>query len=237
MTHGGIRAPLIPNPQSPIPVPVPALTAIVDADAAAKASWPVLDLATAFLNGGARFLQLRAKRAGSAWFLDVASAVVDRAREAGARVIVNDRADLARLAGADGVHVGQDDLAPAAVRRVLAGWGDAAIVGLSTHTIEQIEAALDQPVGYLAIGPVFVTSSKVTGYEAVGLERVRLAAARASTRGLRAIAIGGITLETAPEVLAAGAASVAVISDLLSTGDPEGRIRAYVTRLAGLSNV
>jgi thiamine-phosphate pyrophosphorylase len=171
---------------------------------------------------------VRAKRASGAAFLELAAAVVSLAHAAGATVIVNDRADIARLAGADGVHVGQDDLAPVLVRRVL---GDEAIVGRSTHTPAQIVDACAEPVSYVAVGPVFATSSKVTGYDAVGLERVRGAADDVRAHDLPLVAIGGITLDTAAAVIAAGAASVAVIGDLLSTGDPAGRVAQYVLRL------
>jgi thiamine-phosphate pyrophosphorylase len=207
-------------------ISLPRLNAIVDADAAAAHGWTPLDLALALWDGGARFFQLRAKQASSRDLL----ALVDRvlaalaARGAGPEtiVIVNDRADIARLAGASGVHVGQEDLRPADARRVL----ERGIVGLSTHTPEQIDASASEPVDYIAIGPVFGTATKQTGYEAVGLDRVRLAA-----RGPHpVVAIGGITLENAASVIAAGAASVAVISDLL-VGDPERRARAYVDAL------
>jgi thiamine-phosphate pyrophosphorylase len=124
------------------------------------------------------------------------------------------------------VHVGQEDLAPAAARALV---GDAAIVGLSTHTPDQVEAALKEPITYVAIGPVFGTSTKHTGYSAVGLEMVQ-AAARLS-RGLPVVAIGGITLETAPSVLDAGASCVAVIGDLVAGGDPRGRVAAYIRSL------
>src|SRR4029077_33876 len=147
--------------------------AILDADAAAHAGWPILDLAAAYLRGGATFLQLRAKKLSADASLAPAAAVVQLAHRHQARVVVNDRADIARLAGADGVHVGQDDLAPAAVRAIV---GDAAIIGLSTHTLEQLDAPIDEPVDYLAIGPVFGTTTKATSYEAVGLDRVRAAA-------------------------------------------------------------
>ncbi len=189
----------------------------------------MVDLAAACLNGGARFLQLRAKTLSGAEFLDVAFALVALAHEAGATVIVNDRADIAALAGADGVHVGQDDLPPRYVRRVA---GDGVMVGLSTHTLEQVDLALDDPISYLAIGPVFVTSTKATGYEPIGLDCVAGAARRAGARGLPLVAIGGITLERASAVIEAGAASVAVISDLLAGNDPEARIRAYSERLS-----
>ena len=98
----------IPNPDSRIP----SLNAIVDVEAAAHAGWTPIDLARAFLDGGARFLQLRAKQVAGAAFLDTASAIVELARASGAIIIVNDRADIARMAGAAGVHVGQEDLAP-----------------------------------------------------------------------------------------------------------------------------
>jgi thiamine-phosphate pyrophosphorylase len=214
----------IPNPQSPIPV----LNAIIDVDMAARAGWPPVDLAKAFLNGGARFLQLRAKTIGGAALLDTAAAIVELTRASGATLIVNDRADIARLAGADGVHVGQDDLAPSAVRALV---GASATVGLSTHTIEQIERAVAEPITYVATGPVFGTTTKDTGYNRIGLEMVRAAAARASARGLPLVAIGGITLQTARSVIDAGAASVAVIGDLLATADPERRTREFLVAL------
>ena len=217
----------IPNPKSRVPSPAP-LTVIIDVEAARRSGWPPLDLAGAFLAGGARFLQLRAKSLPGGEFLALASAVVELAHAQQALLIVNDRADIARLAGADGVHVGQEDLAPRAVRALV---GEAAIVGLSTHTVEQLDAAIDEPVDYLAIGPVFGTTTKATGYEAVGLERVRAAAARAAQRGLPLVAIGGITLETAGAVIEAGATSVAVIGDLISTGNPDARVRAYLSAL------
>ena len=113
--------------------------------------------------------------------------------------------------------------------------GEAAMVGLSTHTLDQIRAGLTQPVDYIAVGPVIGTSTKETGYAAVGLERVERAATmtRAAARdvasaALPVVAIGGITLARVRSVMDAGAAAVAVISDLLTTGDPESRVRAYL---------
>jgi thiamine-phosphate pyrophosphorylase len=209
----------------------PPLYAILDADAAAAAGWTLLDLAGACLSGGARLFQIRAKNAASGWLLDTAAAIVERARHADAVVIVNDRADVARLAAADGVHVGQDDLSPAGARRIL---GDTAVVGLSTHTPDQVDAALAQPISYLAVGPVFGTSTKATGYSAVGLSLVREAAARARLAGVPVVAIGGITLNTAAGVLDAGAAAVAVIGDLIGAGDPEAQVREYVRRLGSI---
>ena len=165
------------------------------------------------------------------WWLDEAAAVVALAREYGAQVIVNDRADIAVLAGADGVHVGQDDLSPALVRRVV---GDTALVGLSTHTRAQATHAAATGASYLAVGPVFSTQTKDTGYGAVGLPLVAEAAEAAATVGRPLVAIGGITLDRAPEVLRAGAAAVAVISDLWVGGDPKSRVRAYLRTLERL---
>jgi thiamine-phosphate pyrophosphorylase len=140
---------------------------------------------------------------------------------------VNDRVDLAVMARAAGVHLGQDDLAPAAARDLL---GESAIVGYSTHDLAQVEAALAQPISYVAVGPVFGTATKDTGYTPVGVEFVKTAARLA--RGLPVVAIGGITIETAPAVLEAGASSVAVISDLLRGPDPAARVRGFLEALA-----
>jgi thiamine-phosphate pyrophosphorylase len=207
---------------------LPRIYAIVDADASTRAGWTPIDLTRACLDGGARLLQLRAKSWSSARFLDEAAAIVALARSGGATVIVNDRADIARLAGAAGVHVGQDDLSPRAVRPIV---GSRTMIGLSTHTVMQLAAAEDEPIDYLAIGPVFGTLTKATGYQPVGLAMVGEAAARAAARGVSLVAIGGITLDTAPCVIEAGAASVAVIGDLLSTGDPQRRVREYLRAL------
>ncbi len=206
---------------------LPRLNAIVDVEFAERAGWRPIDLANAYLAGGARFLQLRAKNLPGDRFLELARAIAVAAHERDALFVVNDRADLARLSGADGVHIGQEDLPPAAVRRIV---GDTAIVGRSTHTLEQLAAALAEPVSYVAVGPVFGTTTKATGYDAVGLARVRAAAAAAAGR-VPLVAIGGITLDTAPSVIDAGAASVAVIGDLLSTGDPAARVQEYCRRL------
>jgi thiamine-phosphate pyrophosphorylase len=202
------------------------LHAIVDAEVAAAAGWTPGDLARALLDGGARIVQVRGKRLGSGPLLDLCDTVVRLAAPYGARVIVNDRPDLARLSGAAGVHVGQDDLPPAEARAIL---GPDAIVGCSTHTVTQIETARTEPVSYVAIGPVFGTRTKDTGYQAVGLDLVAAAARLAAGRPV--VAIGGITLDTAASVIAAGASAVAVISDLLA-GDPAARVRAYLDRLS-----
>ena len=132
--------------------------------------------------------------------------------------IIDDRADIARLLGA-GVHLGQEDLPPRLARRIV---GPEAVIGFSTHNAEQLEAAAEEPVDYLALGPIFETSSKERPDPVVGLERLR-AWRRLTERPL--VAIGGITRANAPAVLAAGADSVAVIGDLLADPCSPERLR------------
>jgi thiamine-phosphate pyrophosphorylase len=184
------------------------------------------------MDGGARCVQIRAKDLPSNRFLELCDMIAGEADPYGALVIVNDRPDLALMSNAAGVHVGQDDLPPAQVRSLL---GPTAVVGLSTHTNEQIESASGEPVSYIAIGPVFGTRTKDTGYDAVGLARVTEATRR--SRDLPVVAIGGITLDTAASVWAAGASGVAVISDLLEGGDPAARVRAYLQTAASVTRL
>ncbi len=201
----------------------PRLYAIVDAGSASRAGRTPVDLSRAYLDGGARLLQLRAPGVDTGTLVEWTREIVDLAAPRGAQVVVNDRCDVALMSGADGVHVGQDDLPAGVARKLL---GPAAVLGLSTHDASQVEAARRQPVSYLAVGPVYDTRTKQAGYAAVGLAAVRQAARAAGDRPV--VAIGGITLETAPAVVAAGAASVAVISDLLAGDDPARRVRAYL---------
>jgi thiamine-phosphate pyrophosphorylase len=207
-------------------VPLPRLHAIVDVETSQRAGWAPRDLAQAFLDGGARVIQIRAKRLPSGSFLELCEAVVAAATPYDARAIVNDRVDLARLSRAAGVHVGQDDLPVAAARVQL---GPDAIVGTSTHTLAQIDLAIREAVTYVAVGPVFGTTTKDTGYNAIGLEMVSAAAKRVT--GIPVVAIGGITLDSARAVLDAGASSVAVISDLLTGGNPARRVAQFLDRL------
>jgi thiamine-phosphate pyrophosphorylase len=178
----------------------------------------------AFLDGGARLVQHRDKTPASAARLALADTVVARAHATEATLIVNDRPDIAAMSGADGVHLGQEDLSVAGARLVV---GASAIVGISTHDIAQIVAAADTDATYIAVGPIYGTSTKDTGYTARGLDLVRAAA----RTGKPVVAIGGITLERAPEVIVAGAASVAVISDLLRD-HPTAMVKRYRECLA-----
>jgi len=185
-----------------------------------------MDVAASFLEGGVTLLQVRAKNDSPAGLLDLVARVVAMAGNR-AQVVVNDRPEIAMLASAAGVHVGQDDVSVAAARALV---GKRAIVGLSTHSLQQAEHGLTQPLSYIAVGPVFDTATKSTGYPAVGLALVQSVAALARERAVPVVAIGGITLERAQAVIDAGATSVCVISDLLR-GDPLVRARQYVSAL------
>jgi len=162
---------------------------------------------------GARLIQLRVKGLSDRRWLAMAGAALAAARASGAYLVVNDRADIARIAGADGLHVGQDDLAGTDARAVV---GPGVLLGVSTHNLDQLAAAATAAVDYLAIGPVFPTRTKDSPDPVVGLEMVRRARA-ATTRPL--VAIGGITRANARSVVEAGADGVAVISDLLDAPD------------------
>ena len=201
------------------------LYSIVDQQTAECFGWSVPDLARSYLSGGARLLQLRASSATSSEFLGWCDQVVKMARSYDARVVVNNRADLALLGGADGVHVGQTDLAVGSVREMLPA---SSIVGLSTHTIEEVAAAESDEVSYIAEGPIYNTRAKNGKYSAVGLELVKHAS---MVQCRPVVAIGGITLDSAADVLAAGASAVAVVSDLQVDKDPERRVSDYVELL------
>lgn len=182
----------------------------------------------AFLAGGARLIQIRDKAASGRDLYDITVAALDIARPFGAQIVVNDRVDVARAADADGVHVGQDDLPALAARAIL---GPGKIVGLSTHNRAQLVEALGLELDYIAIGPVFGTKTKENPDPVVGLDGVRMARQMVGETAL--VAIGGITLETAPAVLAAGATSVAVVGDLAVAGDLSSRVAAYLATLGG----
>ena len=202
------------------------LYAIVDVDVCLAAGRSPSDVAAAFLRAGVSHVQIRAKRLASGAFLGLVTGLVPQARAAGATLLVNDRVDVARAAGV-GVHLGQEDLPVAGARRVL---GPAAVIGRSTHTADELAAALAEPVTYVAYGPVFTTRTKANPDPVVGLEGLRAAAATARAAGMPLVAIGGITLPTARAVTEAGATAVAVISDLVVHGeDPEARARRFLS--------
>ena len=163
-----------------------------------------------FSEGGARVVQLREKHLSSGQFHDQAAAAVHAARARGMTIIINDRVDVALAVAADGVHLGQDDLPPDAARRLL---GDRAIIGFSTHNLEQALEASCMPINYIAFGPIFGTSSKENPDPTVGL--AGLATVRQAIPKIPIVAIGGINHQNAAEVIKAGADAVAVISALL----------------------
>lgn len=165
--------------------------------------------------GGAELIQLREKKASAREFYEAAADAVDLARKHDVMIIINDRVDIAMMLGADGVHLGQEDLSPVHARRLL---GRDAIIGYSTHTIAQATAAVDLPIDYLAFGPIFPTSTKENPDPVVGL--ALLSEAKKIAGCLPLVAIGGIGENSLRSVLDAGADSAAMIGGVLS--DPDG---------------
>lgn len=182
-------------------------------------------IAIELADAGAGLLQYRNKAASSGELLRVSRELTPELRARDVRFIVNDRADVAALAEADGVHLGQDDLSVDAARKVV---GADRLVGISTHNLWQSQEALKTSADYIAVGPIFETSSKANPDPPVGAELVRQVR-RLTDKPI--VAIGGITLERAPEVIAAGADSVAVIGDILRAKSPAERARQYLELL------
>ena len=172
---------------------------------------------------GATLVQLREKILAPLDFYREAAAALRIARDRGAKIIVNDRVDIALALKADGVHLGQDDLPPEAARRIL---GPDAIIGFSTHNLEQARLAARMPVDYVAIGPIFATSTKRGSDSPVGLQGLRLV--RQAVGKVPLVAIGGITAENGQDVLSAGADAIAVIRDLWIS---DGQAKAQTKRL------
>jgi len=200
------------------------LYAILDVGRIRLTSRDPLAVLADWLGAGVGLVQLRAKNVSDATFLDLAGQVTAMCHAVQVPAIINDRADIAAMASADGVHVGQEDLPAVKVRALI---GDEKVLGLSTHSDAQMKEACLGPVDYVAIGPVFATGSKLSSNPAVGIDGVERAAILARAAGRPMVAIGGITLTMAPAVIAAGADAVAVISDLL-TDDPARRAREYL---------
>jgi len=158
---------------------------------------------------GARLVQLREKLLSPAEFYSEAAAALRVARDLGVKLIVNDRVDIALALKADGVHLGQDDLPPEAARRIL---GETAIIGVSTHNAEQARLAMNMPVDYVAVGPIFATSTKENAESPLGLLELRRI--RQAIGEMPLVAIGGITSDNSQAVIDAGADAVALISDI-----------------------
>ncbi len=169
--------------------------------------------------GGAELVQIREKTLPDR---ELAEAVRECVAIAGIRILVNDRPDVALVAGAAGVHLGDRDLPAEEARDLM---GPAALIGVSTHSVEEAVAACDLPVDYVALGPIFATSNAAVQREPIGPDAVGRASRRMK---LPLVAIGGITLERAPGLIAAGAASVAVVSDVMAAPVISERVRAYL---------
>jgi len=184
------------------------------------------DCALSLAEAGVRLLQYRNKSAPARQYLDSSRKLAETLRPQGVSFFVNDRPDLAYLAGATGVHVGQDDLNVEQARQVI---GSGKLVGVSTHNLEQFQRAAANSADYIAVGPIFGTSSKANPDPVVGLDFLRKVRALSDKP---IVAIGGISLERTASVIEAGADSVAVISGILSTADPAQRARQYIETLA-----
>ena len=197
-------------------------------DTGVQPSQPWLTVLDALLDAGVRVVQYRHKEFFDRRHYDECALLARRAAERGACFFVNDRADIAVLSGARGVHLGQDDLPPEKARAVA---GDNFYIGYSTHNLEQAVRALREPIDYLAIGPVFPTATKNNPDPVIGLEMVRQLRAMMAdspTRRIPLVAIGGITLENARAVMEAGADAVAVIRDLFDAPDAGARAREFL---------
>lgn len=194
---------------------IPRLYAIADA-----AFGNPVELARQLFDGGARLVQIRNKQASASELRSQVEEILQFV-PSGVRVIVNDRLDVALLTQAHGVHLGQDDLPAEHARRIL---GETAIIGLSTHDMAQALIADRLPVDYIAVGPIYATTSKDNPSPVLGVERFQeiCAAVRKPV-----VAIGGMTLESAPEVYRAGASSVAVIRDILKAENICDRVRKW----------
>lgn len=197
----------------------PALYAILDPNVS---STPLPKLAETLAAAGVTLMQLRDKRSAPAGIHAQARELAAFLAPRGVRFILNDRPDIASLCGADGVHVGQEDLLVEDARKICNSpqW-----VGVSTHNLQQLRAADRTSADYIAVGPIFPTGTKENPDPVVGIEFLR--AAREMTRK-PLVAIGGITLESSAEVFRAGADSVAIIRDLLAAPDPGARAREYL---------
>ena len=175
-----------------------------------------------FLQGGARLVQVREKSMTDDRLLESLRPIVRECHRFRARLVVNDRAGVALAAGADGVHLGQDDIDPHEARSLL---GTDALIGLSTHNLRQFEhACRNSALDYVSLGPVFSTTSKQHPDPVLGLESFRKLAGRSQ---LPVVAIGGIRLIRARDVWSAGAAALAVISDVCASAGPSNQVRHY----------
>ena len=182
--------------------------------------------AEAVLKAGVKLVQIREKETEGEEFLKQAQSLQRRCSQHGAVLICNDRPDIMLLAGATGAHVGQTDLPPVAVRKLI---GELGIIGRSTHSLAQVDQALQEDVDYIAIGSMYETSTKKS-LTLTGLELARQVAAR--NLPLPVFAIGGISLERLPDIKACGISRVAISSAIISADDPEYEARKFIEIMA-----
>ena len=200
----------------------PSLYVVLDRTAAGRRD--LEEILDATIAGGCRMIQLREKEWPSGRLLPLAERLRERCRRAGATFIVNDRVDLAVAVGADGVHLGQDDLPPRAARPLLR---PGMVLGRSTHSVVQARDAQAEGADYIAVGSMFPTRTK-PDFQLVGPELIR--AIRPGTRS-PLIGIGGVTRDNVAEVIRAGADGVAVISAVCSAPDPAAATREFLAAI------
>jgi thiamine-phosphate pyrophosphorylase len=189
---------------------------------AALLTLPDSDCAQNLADAGVRLFQYRNKSASSRELFDSSKKLSAQLRPQGVSFFVNDRADVAALAGATGVHLGQQDLGVEEARSII---GPGKLVGVSTHNREEFERAAATSADYIAVGPVFSTSTKTNPDPVIGIDFIRMVR---NLTGKPIVAIGGITLDRAAQVIRAGADSIAVISDILLAPDPGKRARQFL---------
>ncbi len=207
---------------------LPPLYAILDPEQ--TRGRPAEQVARALLSGGAKVIQLRAKKMSARSFLELAHRVRALTRPHGCRLIINDRVDVALSCGADGVHLGQEDLPLRAARPLLPG----KIIGISTHDLEQAKEAQDNGADYIGFGPIYGTVTKQTEYSARGV--VMLREIRNLVR-IPIVAIGGINEANVTEIWNAGADAAAIISDILAAEDIAAKVERICHRRPGATSI
>lgn len=206
---------------SPFSLPASRLYGILDTGYVAPENMAVM--AQQLLEGGIKILQLRAKKSSEKEIVAMARAILPHVRAAGGIFLINDHPHLVPIVNADGAHIGQDDMTVAAARALA---GKEAIIGLSTHSLEQVQQSLSQQPDYIGFGPLFTTPTK-PDYKPIGLADISKAQAMVS---FPIFCIGGITSKTLPQVIAAGARRVVIVSDLLKAKNPRVQARQFLER-------
>jgi thiamine-phosphate pyrophosphorylase len=208
-----------------MPFKLPPVYPITDKKLAHRSSH--LEIVKELVRGGARLVQVRDKETPARELLLDLQRCGEFAHKHGVLIVVNDRCDLVLSSGADGVHLGQEDLPPLAARSIL---GSKKIIGFSTHNLAQVKRSSGMPISYIGFGPIFGTSTKMSTNPALGILELRRACLQSANP---VVAIGGIRLSQIPDVLAMGAASAAVISDLMSARHLARRMEEFLAKATG----